>query len=149
MTIDSALIEQYHAGFDTFFEDIQKTHADDAELVADVQEVDAALTEAESAAEAGSKAKLKVAGAGGYIGWSLPGAKGSGTCNKKGAGGFSGNKPEIAPSAVPGTYNLTLTRTSATLELRDDKGGLAGTYNGIGLQKGLSGTWTGKWSRSK
>lgn len=102
-----------------------------------------------TAAELAASGTLKIGAVKGILIWHLPTYKGSGDCSKKGTGAFKGKEPQISTSTLPGEYELTCERTKATLKLYDKNGGLAGTFTGYGLQKGLTGTWKGKWSRSR
>ncbi|TFY74222.1 hypothetical protein EWM64_g9790 [Hericium alpestre] len=73
---------------------------------------------------------------------------GTGNCDKKGAGNFSGNA--LQSHVQGGTFKLWLTPTTAKLELYDNSGSLLDTYNGGGSQVGLTTTattpWEGDWN---
>lgn len=135
-----------------FFVGLKKLDSD-VDFQDDVAEVERALAEPLAEEAAGLRlgdgaildGTLKVAAIAGKLVFKVDSAYGSGPCNKKGAGGFKGSP---VPSGLTGggKYELVIGRIKAKLILYNQDSSTAYTYKGYGLEKGISGTWTGTWS---
>ncbi|KAK0186225.1 hypothetical protein F5146DRAFT_937142, partial [Armillaria mellea] len=127
--------------------------SEDPDLLKDIEEVERSLAKSRGDAEGlgfASSSILKVVAYCGKLSLHVDKTNGTGDCERKGAGGFTGSAVPSTGTQAGGTYKLYITnRLSCRLELYKD-GNNFHTYNGSGIQKGLSNRdgnpWVGQWS---
>ncbi|GBE84595.1 hypothetical protein SCP_0605740 [Sparassis crispa] len=121
--------------------DVFAEAAGDAELAAFVKEVQTA------AVDSNKPYALRVMSNGKFLQWTVGPYRGvANAAFKRGAGNFRGHGTNGESAAKTGRFTLVLAPRTVHLVLTDDKGELVFDFTAGGLEKGLDGSYEGRWS---